>query len=314
MIKYHLKTLVEDQLTGEIICACCGQVIEQKTFDFSNTHIERNPDTKHLPGRPVSRPEMHDNNLTTLINESNVDFRGQKISVDNQRLAHSFRREQIRVRETKEERVLKENLLEVAIVARRLGIPDNIKEDACYFIRKLYKSGWLNNKQRRFVACICLYLSSKRSTTPRNIKLFTSFLKDSAKNSHNAQHRHILISVKEVADLLNIETVPVNQSHLLIRKICLDLKIKLSISDLAIKFSDLYENEISSQGKTPQVKAGLAVYTALKLFQGRGHVKPSADDIADYLNVSFTAITITYGTIKDFLFVNKGSLMEGLKI
>lgn len=168
--KKHLKLLLEDKENGQIICGCgCGQVVESNIPDPGK---QLHDSDVGFGGTAITLTK-HDNNLTTKIDKipGKSDF-NRLAKVQNW----------VTIANPREAR-LSGLLQSILYIGEKLNLGKSIINEACYHARKIQRGNRKIGFTRQSLACVLLFLASKRSFTPKSIGAFLQFYPKKARTS-----------------------------------------------------------------------------------------------------------------------------------
>lgn len=240
--KQHLKIFVVDPNTGQRICNCgCGTVVEEKMLDTSHFNLES--DTRdQKAAHNLNKITRHDHNLTTLIQNTDHDYTGRKLSPQAQNSFYRLRQLQTRTGQNTPEERRKSNLLrEINFIASKMKTPDGVKQDACLIAIK-YVEKTTHTALTKIIACGCLFLAYKRSPFPKIISDFDGFYTEARKNK-------LVRYAGKIKQATGIEFEEKDQTVLLIYRVCQNLKLNHKIRDIAVKFHGVMSSESKYNGK-----------------------------------------------------------------
>lgn len=117
----HLKSLITDETTGEQICLCCGQVLQQK----AESTLRDRPESQH---DQLISDRVHDGGLGTIADPN--DSNSFKINVWQKRLRAS----------NSEERKMYHRMIELNKIIQIHTIPEAVEKITFYLCRKSNKN------------------------------------------------------------------------------------------------------------------------------------------------------------------------------
>ena len=165
--------LIRDLKAGELICERCGLVISSSLLNygpewraFDNAQLEK----RTRVGAPITWT-MHDVGLSTTIDTSGRDGRGQRLS-DHQkaqiyRLRKWHRRSKV---SSSSDRNLAYALSELTKAAFKLNLPRNVIETAAFIYRQAVKKRLVRGRSIRGVTAASLYIACRQCNITRSIE------------------------------------------------------------------------------------------------------------------------------------------------
>jgi transcription initiation factor TFIIB len=164
------NNLVTDAESGELFCAKCGFVIDEKvsnngserTFSDSTVNKSRTGD-----GTSLTR---HDQGLSTIINPVNKDSSGNPLSASMKSSLKRLRVWDNRSR-TKDsvDRNLQQALSELLKMKEKLSLSDAIGEKAAYIYRKALEKKSVRGRSIQSLIAASLYAACRESGVPRTL-------------------------------------------------------------------------------------------------------------------------------------------------
>jgi len=167
------RELERDDARGEIICANCGLVLDDRIVDpgaeWRVFSIEQGEQRGRV-GAPMTEM-LHDKGLSTDIDWQNRDYSGK--SIGNGRTRSQFyrmRKWQKRPRvSNSRERNLSMALAEMDRIASRLELPKSVRERFARIYRHCIKDNLIRGRSIEGVTAACLYLSCRLCGVPRTL-------------------------------------------------------------------------------------------------------------------------------------------------
>lgn len=255
----HLKILVTDKQSGEIICSCCGQVVEEKTLDQTTHGFETDQSSGMLQGRDFTTIMRHDRGMTTKISGS---LFLKKQDVKSKNYIYKLKLWQNRITKSNgKERRLGNILVQIRAIGGKMALPSSLQEDAAYMATKWVAYEESSRRLVPSVAAALLFLASRRSRMPRQAKDFIAEI-----GSH---HRYFWTIYGEIKDKLGIDLdSSADPAFPIISMICKELEIPASLERKAYALVSMWRNDITSQGKSPKTIALIALAFYARFFNG----------------------------------------------
>ncbi len=152
------SSIITDNISGEVLCSLCGQVLEEKSVEVNPLHWSDPMEfmTKKSSGSANSFT-MFDMNMTTIM--SNKDFMGKSLSgtIKNE----FYRLKILNTRNTiaSKNKTLRSALLFLNMLQAKLGIPNSVAENSAQLYRKVCQNKincWKKIKKYHVCMCLCI--------------------------------------------------------------------------------------------------------------------------------------------------------------
>jgi len=165
------RKIVTDENSGELFCAFCGFVINDKIEDtgaewrsFSNEESNRN-----RVGAGTSLT-MHDMGLSTVIGAANKDSTGKPLSASMKSTIERLRTWDSRTQaHSSSDRNLRQALNEMDKLKDKLALADAVIEKAAYIYRKAMEKKLVRGRSIQGLVAACLYAACRNTETPRTL-------------------------------------------------------------------------------------------------------------------------------------------------
>ena len=165
------RKIVTDENSGELFCAFCGFVINDKIEDigaewrsFSNESSNRN-----RVGAGTSLT-MHDMGLSTVIGAANKDSTGKPLSASMKSSIERLRTWDSRTQaHSSSDRNLRQALNEMDKLKDKLALADAVIEKAAYIYRKAMEKKLVRGRSIQGLVAACLYAACRNTETPRTL-------------------------------------------------------------------------------------------------------------------------------------------------
>ena len=158
--------LIYDEQKGELICANCGLVIEDKMIDLGQEWRQfEEGEKKGRGGAPLSMQKF-DQGLTTNVGEvSDIYQLGSE-----KRIRKFFRLKKWQERvSTSIERNLRLAMAELRRVASYLNLPNFVKEEASRIYNLVLQRGLVRGRSMESVVSACIYAACRSYNIPRTL-------------------------------------------------------------------------------------------------------------------------------------------------
>jgi transcription initiation factor TFIIB len=270
--------LVSDEEHGEILCARCGHVIEDKTEEIGAEwrSFENQPNRSRTgDGSYLSK---HDMGLATIISRTNKDVTGKPLSSTMRNTIDRLRLWDNRSQAyTAGDRNLRQAFSHLLTLKEKLGLSDVIVEKTAYIYRKAHEKKLVRGRPISAFLCASLYAACRDTETPRTIK-------DIGKESQVKQkqiNKCYRVLVEGLG--LRMPTIdPIKCVSRVANKVGVSEKTKRD----AVAIIRDYEKSGNIAGKSPMVVAATAVYIAV-IKNDEGFTQR---DVAQAANVTEVAI------------------------
>ncbi|MEW6044832.1 MAG: TFIIB-type zinc ribbon-containing protein [Thermoproteota archaeon] len=246
--------LVCDEEHGELFCARCGCVIQEKiaaegpewrTLD-SAANKSRIGDGSYL--------SKHDMGLSTVIGPTNKDVTGKPLSANMRSTIERLRMWDNRSQaHNAADRNLRKAFSELLALKEKLGLSDAIVEDTAYIYRKAHEKKLIRGRPISAFICAALYAACRDSETPRTIKDIQSASAVKSKQI-NKCYRQLV----EGLDMRMPVVDPVQCVSVIANKVGTSEKTKRLAASIFVE----YEKTGNASGKSPMAVAATAVYLA----------------------------------------------------
>lgn len=246
--------LVCDQEHGEMICARCGCVVQEKIEDEGPEWRALDSRTNKSRTGDGSSLTKHDMGLSTVIGPENKDVTGKPLSAIMRSTIERLRMWDSRSQaHNASDRNLRKAFSELSALKEKLGLSEAIAEKTAYIYRKAHEKKLVRGRPISAFICAALYAACRDSETPRTIK---DIQKASAVKSKqiNKCYRHLV----EGLDMKMPVIDPVQCVSLIANKVGASERTKR----LAVSIFAEYEKTGNASGKSPMAVAATAVYLA----------------------------------------------------
>ncbi len=252
------NNLVTDNESGEVFCAKCGFVINEKVSDSGPERIfSDNTTNKSRTGDRTSLTR-HDRGLSTIINPINKDSAGNPLSSSMKSTLKRLRVWDSRsLTNNSTDRNLQHALATLLKMKEKLSLSEAIVEKAAYIYRKALEKKLVRGRSISALIAASLYAACRESGTPRTIKEVSDAI-DIRRGDLAASYRMLLQELEL--------KMPVVDSVQCIARIASQIGLSEKTKRYAMKILKKAEQDQSSSGKDPMGLAASALYLAgLKL-------------------------------------------------
>jgi len=248
------NSIVTDIESGELFCAKCGFVINEKVFDNSIGRIFLdNPINKIHTGDKTTLTR-HDGGLSTIINPINKDSTGKPLSASMKSSITRLRIWDSRSRaKDSTDRNLQYAFKELLKMKEKLFLSDVIVEKAAYIYRKAMEKELVKGRTISSLIAAALYAACRESGTPRTLK--------EVSNSINIKRKNLALCYRLLVKELDLK-MPVIDSVSCIAKIASNANLSEKTKRHAMKILKKAEEEKILAGKDPMGMAASALYVA----------------------------------------------------
>ena len=165
------RKMITDENTGELFCASCGYVVNEKISDrgaewrtFSNEDSSR---TRVGAGTSIT---MHDMGLSTIIGPANKDSTGKPLSASMKSSIERLRTWDSRSQaHSSADRNLRQALNEMDKLKDKLAVSDAVIEKAAYIYRKAMEKKLVRGRSIHGLVAACIYAACRNTETPRTL-------------------------------------------------------------------------------------------------------------------------------------------------
>lgn len=280
------SSIITDNISGEVLCSSCGQVLEEKSFETVPLYMSDPMDfmVKKSSGSANSLT-MFDMNMNTVM--SNKDSMGKYLSGTTK--SDFYRLKILNTRSTiaSKNKTLRSALLFLNMLQARLGIPESVAESSAHLYRKAVKAKLTVGRKSKNIMCACIYASCKQSTVPRTILEISL--------ASNIGKKDIARTYQSLVERLSLPIHPFNSREFLTR-IANEAKISEKARRHALEILDSVERAGQSHGKNPKALAAASLYLACVL---NAEQKTQAE-ITKASGITSTTIRTRYQDMREF--------------
>ena len=244
--------IISDFNIGEIFCANCGFVIDEKMENSGyEPRFEDNQKDTRRTGAPIML-SRNDFGLSTIIGSENKDAHGKSIPFTATSAIKRMRIQDAKSRLTKNS----DTNFNVAFdflqrIQDKLGVSDSVKETAAYIYRKAIERKITSGRQIYSVASASMYIACRNTHTLRN-------LNDISKAA-NIKKRNISQSYRAIVKQLNLNIPIFNQTDFIL-KISNTLQMSAGTKNLALDILKKAAELDMIAGRDPAGMASASIY------------------------------------------------------
>lgn len=243
--------VITDSERGEIVCGGCGLILVQ---NMSDTSYENNGYTlegfmKQARTGPATSLTMFDKGLSTVIG-TNKDFSGNSLP---SKTKYEFNRLRTWDQRSKSRNTasLSKAFTLLHGMKTKLGIPDNVVENAAYIYRKIVSAKLTRGRTMTSLISAALYAACRENNIPRTL--------DDIAEAGNIERRILSRDLRTIIKKLGLN---LNQydTNSFITKISNNMNLKEKIKRDAFEILKRCEKEEITAGKHPVAQAAASLY------------------------------------------------------
>ena len=273
------KDLLQDDETGEIICANCGFVIKEKVENTGpewRAFSKDEKDNRSRAGTPTSLG-INDMGLSTVMDRADRDASGKSISGANRATYYRLRMWDSRSKAHEPaDRNLRQAFNELNRLVDKLSVPSSVAERAAYIYRKVLEKGLVRGRSISAIMAASLYAACRELEVPRT-------LKDLAAVS-NIKRKDIAKSYRLIVKELDLK-MPVADPTKSVSRIAARVGVSEKTSRRAIEIIRKAIQAGISAGKDPMGLAAAALYVAC-VMEGENKTQKDIAEAADVTEVT----------------------------
>jgi len=267
--------IITDSERGEIVCGGCGLILVQNIADIS---YESNSYTlegfmKQARTGPATSLTMYDKGLSTVIG-TNKDFSGNalpsKTKYEFNRLRTWDQRSKSRNTAT-----LSKAFTLLHGMKTKLGIPDNVVENAAYIYRKTVNAKLTRGRTMASLISASLYAACRENNIPRTL--------DDIAAAGNVERRILSRDLRTLIKKLGLNLKQYDTSSF-ISKISNNMNLKEKTKRDAFEILKRCEKELITAGKHPVAQAAASLYISCimngeKISQKKFSIESGVSDV-----------------------------------
>ena len=267
--------VITDSERGEIVCGGCGLILVQNIPDTSN---ESNGYTlegflKQTRTGPATSLTMHDKGLSTVIG-TNKDFSGNTLP---SKTKYEFNRLRTWDQRSKSRKtaIFSRAFTLLHGMKTKLGIPDNVVENAAYIYRKTVNAKLTRGRTMASLVSASLYAACRENNIPRTL--------DDIANAGNVERRILSRDLRTIIRKLGLNLNQYDTTSF-ISKISNNMNLKEKIKRDAFEILKRCEKEEITAGKHPVAQAAASLYISCimngeKISQKKFSVESGVSDV-----------------------------------
>ena len=267
--------VITDSERGEIVCGGCGLILVQNISDTSN---ESNGYTlegflKQTRTGPATSLTMHDKGLSTVIG-TNKDFSGNTLP---SKTKYEFNRLRTWDQRSKSRKtaIFSRAFTLLHGMKTKLGIPDNVVENAAYIYRKTVNAKLTRGRTMASLVSASLYAACRENNIPRTL--------DDIANAGNVERRILSRDLRTIIRKLGLNLNQYDTTSF-ISKISNNMNLKEKIKRDAFEILKRCEKEEITAGKHPVAQAAASLYISCimngeKISQKKFSVESGVSDV-----------------------------------
>ncbi len=163
--------LVTDTESGEVMCAACGIVLEEKIEErgYENSIFTKGDNISNSRVGPRLKLSLYDMGLSTIIHSRNADSSGK-------RLSGKIREEFYRLRKwdmyskSKRNKKYTEPFIMLDAIRAKLNLSESVVEKAAQMYRKAVSHNLTNGRSKPVLISAAIYAACRSTNTPRTLK------------------------------------------------------------------------------------------------------------------------------------------------
>ena len=242
---------ITDSERGEVVCGGCGLILVQNIADMSyeNNGYTQEDFVKLARTGPATSLTMHDKGLSTIIG-TNRDSSGNSLSNKTKYEFNRLRTWDQRSKSRKTATLSKAFTL-LHGMKTKLGIPDNVVENAAYIYRKAVSAKLTRGRTMTSLISASLYAACRENNIPRTL--------DDIANAGNIERRILSRDLRTIINKLELNLNQYNTSSF-ISKISNNMNLSEKTKRDAFDILKRCETEQITAGKHPVAQAVASLY------------------------------------------------------
>lgn len=266
---------ITDSERGEIVCGGCGLILVQNMPDtsYENNGYTQEDFMKLTRTGPATSLTMHDKGLSTVIG-TNKDSSGNSLS---SKTKYEFNRLRTWDQRSKSRKTatLSKAFTMLHGMKTKLGIPDNVVENAAYIYRKIVSEKLTRGRTMASLISASLYAACRENNIPRTL--------DDIADAGNVERRILSRDLRTIIKKLGLNLNQYNTSSF-ISKISNNMNLKEKTKRDAFEILKRCEEEQITAGKHPVAQAAASLYISCimngeKISQKKFSVESGVSDV-----------------------------------
>lgn len=266
---------ITDSERGEIVCGGCGLILVQNMADtsYENNGYTQEDFMKLTRTGPATSLTMHDKGLSTVIG-ANKDSSGNSLS---SKTKYEFNRLRTWDQRSKSRKTatLSKAFTMLNAMKTKLGIPDNVVENAAYIYRKIVNAKLTRGRTMTSLISASLYAACRENNIPRTL--------DDIADAGNIERRILSRDLRTIIKKLGLNLNQYDTSSF-ISKISNNMNLKEKTKRDAFEILKRCEKEQITAGKHPVAQAAASLYISCimngeKISQKKFSIESGVSDV-----------------------------------
>ncbi|KXA93305.1 transcription initiation factor IIB [candidate division MSBL1 archaeon SCGC-AAA259I09] len=270
---------VRDYQQSKIICESCGRVLKGEIKDRGpewRAFDQEGREEKSRAG-PPSTETIHDKGLSTQIDYTDRDARGNKLSPEQRNKIYRLRKWHKRTKVSgSTERNLVFAFSEMNRMASQLSLPNNVQEIASKIYRKAVQQDLIRGRSIEGCSSAALYAACRKAEMPRTLQEIAEASK--------VDKREIGRSYRLIARELDID-LPLTDPARYVARFGSEVNVSGEAKVEAMEIIRKAQEERLTLGKSPSGTAAAAIYIAA-LKCGERRTQREVAKVADVTEVT----------------------------
>ena len=159
------KSIITDNISGEIVCGSCGSVLSESEYTSADNAISNQVKNRSAK----TSMAMYDHGLFTTIDFQNKDAYGRALSADMRNRFIRLRTWDARSQSEHADRNMKFSFSLLDALKANLSIPDMVVERTAQIYRKAIAKKMTKGRSIASVLCASLYAACREADIPRTL-------------------------------------------------------------------------------------------------------------------------------------------------
>ena len=266
---------ITDSERGEVVCGGCGLILVQNIADtsYESNGYTQEDFMKLTRTGPATSLTMHDKGLSTVIG-NNKDSTGKALSSKTKYEFNRLRTWDQRSKSRKTATLSKAFTL-LHAMKTKLGIPDNVVENAAYIYRKTVSAKLTRGRTMASLVSASLYAACRENNIPRTL--------DDIAEAGNVERRILSRDLRTIIKKLGLNLNQYDTASF-ISKISNNMNLKEKTKRDAFEILERCEKEQITAGKHPVAQAAASLYISCimngeKISQKKFSVESGVSDV-----------------------------------
>ena len=266
---------ITDSERGEIVCGGCGLILLQNMADasYQNNGYNSEDFMKIARTGPATSLTMHDKGLSTVIG-MNKDSSGNSLSSKTKYKFNRLRTWDQRSKSRKTASLSKAFTM-LHGMKTKLGIPNNVVENAAYIYRKVVSAKLTRGRTMNSLISASLYAACRENSIPRTL--------DDIAEAGNVERRILSRDLRTIIKKLELNLNQYDTTSF-ISKISNNMNLKEKTKRDAFGILKRSEKEQITAGKHPVAQAAASLYISCimngeKISQKKFAVESGVSDV-----------------------------------